>query len=125
MKTSIIAIPILLLLLSSAAKAQQWNACSDQLAAATQAQNIGPQPRGANHQADSAGFQRGYVDGIEVGGHDRMRGKGEHPHKYDWYKSATRCYRKQYGDKSAYKSEYRMGFDKGYAEAYGKEQKGQ
>ncbi len=116
MKTSIVALPILLLFFSGTAKAQKFDACSDQLAAATRAQNIVPQPHGAN----SAGFQRGYVDGIEVGGHDRQQGRGDHPHKYDWFRSGTRCYRKQYGDKTAYKSEYRTGFDKGYAEAYGR-----
>lgn len=120
MKISIVAIPVFLLLFAGAAEAQKWNACSDQLAASTPAQDIGPQSKEANNP----GFQRGYVDGIEIGGRDRQQGKSARSHKYDWYKSANRCYEKQYGDKDDYKREYRKGFDKGYSEAYGRHDDG-
>jgi hypothetical protein len=63
-------------------------------------------------------FQNGYRDGLTKG-----RDDGEDDDRYDvdrhsWYRSASRGYDDDYGNRTAYQAQYRQGFEAGYAEGY-------
>lgn len=65
-------------------------------------------------------YDIGYRDGLEQAEKDRGHNKDFRPEKNDRYEDATHGYRKSYGDKNAYKQQYRKGFVRGYQDGYGR-----
>jgi hypothetical protein len=67
---------------------------------------------------NTTAYQNGYRDGMTKG-----RDDGEDADQYDatrhgWYRSASRGYDDDLGNKTQYQSRYRQGFEAGYAEGY-------
>jgi hypothetical protein len=66
----------------------------------------------------SPAYDNGYRDGLTKG-----RDDAEDRHRFDaerhgWYRSATRGYDDDYGNRAEYQARYRQGFEAGYAEGY-------
>jgi hypothetical protein len=60
----------------------------------------------------------GYRDGLAAGRNDLRDRKEYRPEKHDSYKDADHGYRKDYGDKSEYKEQYRKAYMRGYEDAF-------
>ena len=73
---------------------------------------------GAYGNAGRQAEQIGYQDGISDGGKDRSTGHSFRPTHDDNYKSASRGYTSNFGDKQTYKNTYRQGYERGYQEGY-------
>jgi hypothetical protein len=60
----------------------------------------------------------GYRDGISAGQNDLRSHKDYRPDNHDAFKDADHGYRKDSGDKSLYKEQYRKGFTRGYEDVF-------
>jgi hypothetical protein len=69
--------------------------------------------------ADMA-FDVGYRDGITVGQQDQRRNVRSNFRDTDAYQNADRGYRATYGDRDAYRLQFRDGFERGYQDGYGR-----
>ncbi|HWR53259.1 MAG TPA: hypothetical protein VN428_19290 [Bryobacteraceae bacterium] len=72
--------------------------------------------RQTNNQAYSLGLQDGRRDGQE----DRMKGHSYRPTERGSYKDGDNGYNSAWGNKDAYKRQYRSGYLAGYQGAYGR-----
>jgi hypothetical protein len=66
-------------------------------------------------------FDNGYRDGLTYGRRDAQARRRSAPDRVDRYRNADRGYRRSYGDRGFYQEQYRAGFERGYAEAYGRD----
>ncbi len=71
--------------------------------------------------ADMA-FDVGYRDGITVGQQDQGRNVRSNFRGTDAYQNADLGYRSSYGDRDAYRLQFRDGFERGYQDGYGRSQ---
>ncbi len=65
-------------------------------------------------------YDFGYQDGLRDGQNDRRTGHSFRPTQGDNYKHGDRGYNVAFGDKQAYKDEYRRGYGPGYQRGYGR-----
>ena len=68
--------------------------------------------------ADSPAYRIGYDDGASVAREDIARDKGFNPNPRGRYDDADHGYRREYGDKHAYKALYSDGYRRGYEDNY-------
>jgi len=79
-------------------------------------------PRGINPRGGYANIaaQNGYRDGIEAGRNDARDRSRYDPVRAKLYRDGDHDYNNRYGDRDAYKREYRAAFEQGYREGYGR-----
>jgi hypothetical protein len=65
-------------------------------------------------------YDIGYRDGLDDGRKDLDHHKEFDPDNHGSYRDADHGYRDSYGDKGAYRREYRTGFSRGYQDGYGR-----
>ena len=65
-------------------------------------------------------YDIGYRDGVDKGRSDANGNKSFDPERPDRYRDADHGYRDSYGDKEAYKRQYRDGFRRGYEDGFGR-----
>lgn len=65
-------------------------------------------------------YDMGYRDGVTAGQQDRERNKTYNLKDTNDYRNADHGYRSSYGDKEAYKRQYREGSRRGYQDGYGR-----
>ena len=67
-------------------------------------------------------FDAGYREGITLGQQDRTRNTRSNYRNSSSYKSGDLGYRSTYGDRNAYRTQFRDGIDRGYEDGYGRVQ---
>ena len=65
-----------------------------------------------------AAHETGYRDGLEVAREDTWRGKPYNPNPRGKYAWADRGYRREFGDRNAYRERYADGYRDGYMAAF-------
>ena len=63
-------------------------------------------------------FDVGYRDGVTSGQYDRGRGNRSDFQDTDGYRNADHGHGASYGERAAYQSQYRTGFERGYQDGY-------
>jgi hypothetical protein len=63
-------------------------------------------------------YDRGYRDGVEKGREDARDNDRYDPTRHSWYKSGTRGYEDEYGERWRYQVAYRDAFEQGYDQGY-------
>jgi hypothetical protein len=71
-----------------------------------------------DYSRNTPAFQNGYRDGLTKGIDDGEDGDRYDVNRHSWYRSATRGYDDDYGNRTAYQARYREGFEAGYGEGY-------
>jgi len=78
----------------------------------------GNYPRGGYGRVDSRAYDTGYREGLQAGRRDARQGRpGGFQYDND-YRRADKGWKRQYGDKQAYRYEFRRGYERGYRDAY-------
>jgi hypothetical protein len=70
------------------------------------------------YRYDNAGYSIGYQDGASVAQEDVWRNKPFNPSPRGKYDDMDHGYRREYGDKNYYKSQYAAGYRTGYENAF-------
>ena len=70
--------------------------------------------------AKDVAFDIGYRDGVTAGQYDRERKSRPDFENDDAYRKANHGYDKEYGESTAYQGQYRIGFERGYEDGYGR-----
>jgi hypothetical protein len=66
----------------------------------------------------SAGFDRGYREGVARGADDARDGRRFEPERDNVYRDGDRGYNSRYGSRDIYRNEFRRGFSSGYRDGY-------
>jgi hypothetical protein len=69
----------------------------------------------------SAAAENGYRDGIEAGRDDARHHERSDPARAKRYRQGDRGYDRRYGPRDEYQREYRVAFERGYREGYGRD----
>ncbi len=78
----------------------------------------GNYPRGGYGRVDSRAYDFGYREGLQAGRRDARNGRPT-GFQYDRdYQRADKGWNWRYGDREAYRYEFRRGYERGYREAY-------
>jgi hypothetical protein len=73
---------------------------------------------GGGRYGYDAAYPNGVNDGLVKGREDAQKRRSFDPLRHDWYRSADRNYRSEYGPKQQYKDVYREGFKEGYERGF-------
>ena len=69
-------------------------------------------------------FDEGHQKGFDRGRDDARHGRARSYEQYKEYRDADGGYRREYGDRDAYREVYRQGFRAGYTEAFNQRRDG-
>jgi hypothetical protein len=72
------------------------------------------------HSSTDMAFDAGYREGVTLGQLDHTRNARSNVQAADAYRNADVGYRSSYGDKEAYKLQFRDGVERGYEDGYGR-----
>jgi hypothetical protein len=78
----------------------------------------GNHPRGGYGRVASPAYDVGYREGIQAGERDARRGRPTGFEHDNDYRRADKGWHRRYGDREAYRYEFRRGYERGYREAY-------
>lgn len=67
---------------------------------------------------DRLAFENGHRKGLEQGRRDGLDRRSYSYERHPEFRNAEQGYRRSYGDRRVYQQQYRVGFERGYAEGF-------